>query len=572
MLVDLLFFVFVHITLLIPGYVVMRLCGLFRTNSSVEVCLGYVLGIVLYALGAVLIYAARVDPTIVRITLWALIISTVFIFILKGFYKSLWEVRFPIICLFGMSLLSLAFMGLSFSPKFSILPDPSPTANRNYTVLNVKVLNVAHTNANDNYIPYRQAQFFLNRSDPAKDSFIAEWGVTFFQRTPLMGAVSANYFNLLNTKPPIAYIWSNDGRDPSETYEKFQILAQIMNSLFIVPAFFLLSKIFNKRTASLTILLLIPSQFFLYNAFFTWPKSLVAFFILASWLLLFEKKIRYTVAAGIVAGISYLAHDLSVLYIGATLVYLLANRRIRDAILYITCIVAVALPWLFTSSIRYDKPSTFVYYPFAVDGIPQTTDGHAIISKFFSTPPFEIFMIRVKSLFYLLSPYQLIFSQGGQELTRRFWAAGLYSLPGALGLGLAIPAFISIFALFKRCWGIILLTLVPVLFLVLLNGWAPTDANAQGALHFAQASIVLWSGLGVYWMLERKWEYWPVFLYVLAVIQLVFFILYSYNFNVGRWINNVSDVILLATILFVLTCAGVVILQVIKGKKNWLTQ
>jgi len=73
-------------------------------------------------------------------------------------------------------------------------------------------------------------------------------------------------------------------------------------------------------------------------------------------------------------------------------------------------------------------------------------------------------------------------------------------------------------------------------------------------------------------MLERKWEYWPVFLYVLAVIQLVFFILYSYNFNVGRWINNVSDVILLATILFVLTCAGVVILQVIKGKKNWLTQ
>jgi len=212
--------------------------------------------------------------------------------------------RFIISCLMAASIFSLLFISLPFNAAKTVVPDPQPMAGRNYSSFNVKVLNVAHTQANDNYVPYRQAQFFINRSDPAKDSFIGEWGVTFFERTPLMGAVTANYFNLLGDRPPIDYTWSAKSSDPDHTYKKFQILAQILNSLLLIPGFFLLNRLFNRKTAYISVLFLIPSAYFLYNSFFTWPKSLVSFFVLTSWLLLLEKRPRLTILAGMVSGIA----------------------------------------------------------------------------------------------------------------------------------------------------------------------------------------------------------------------------------------------------------------------------
>ncbi len=326
-MVVVIYFFLVHFVLLIPGYALVYATKLLRDKPAIELCLAYVVSIVTLAGLAITGYAFDIPYHGLSWICWILIAFGVYYFIKQKLYLKLRRHLFPLLALGATSIFSLAFINLPLTGSWAQIPDPEYREGSNYETFSVKVLNVAQTVANDNYIPYRQAQFIVNRSDPAKDSFIDEWGVHFFQRTPLMGATTAQFFTLLGDTPPITYTWSADGSDPDRTYEKFQVIAHIMNALFVLPAFFILTKLFNRRTAQAALLFIVPSSFFLYNAFFSWPKSLVAFFILLSWLLLFEKRLRYVAIAGAVSGLAYLAHDLAILYIGASVVLLLYWRR-----------------------------------------------------------------------------------------------------------------------------------------------------------------------------------------------------------------------------------------------------
>ncbi len=565
-----LYFIFVQVSLLLPGYALVKKSRLFDDSPGVQLCLAYIFSLVVFSFFATLGYAFKVDVSITRYACWAVILSGILLFAKERYYKTLWELRFPLFCLLLMNIFSLMFISLNFNAPYKIIPDPSRQHARNYSVFDVKILNVAQTNANDNYIPYRQAQFFVNRSDPARDSFISEWGVTFFQRTPLMGAVVANYFNLLDDAPPSAYIWSVDAPDPAHTFIKFQIIAQILNGLFVLPAFFILIKLFNRKTALITSLFLVISQFFIYNAFFSWPKSLVAFFILTSWLLLIKRGSANTVLAGAVTGIAYLTHDLTSLYVGTSIVYLLCLRRFRDIGWFLLPCFVIAAPWLWLTSLKYHKTSSFIYYPFSVSGIPPVDQGGAVLHKFLKTSPLTIIYIRFKSLFYLLSPYQL-FSRGGQELSSRFWALGLYSVPGALGLGLLIPAYVSIVTLFKKTWPVAVFILMPVILFVLVTGWSLPEVDSEGALHFAEAAIVIWLGLAVKWLLGTNRQLLILLAYAVNALQFVFFLFYSYLFKEAAWLHSLREVIYLIVLLVILAGCGWLIHTVASGKKNWIT-
>lgn len=441
-------------------------------------------------------------------------------------------------------------MALPIHKSHTFIPDPTPVSGAHYDVLNVKVLNVAHTPANDNYIPYRQAQFFINRSDPAKDSFISEWGVSFFERTPLMGAVTANYLNLFPSHVPIGYAWNKDSLDPRHTYLQFQLLASILNSLYIVPAFYLLRLLFNKRTALVTCLFLIVSQFFLYNAIFSWPKSLVAFFVLTAWLLVLSKKTTAdAIVAGAVFGVAYLTHDLALLYLGATILYLLYTRRFADVALISIPPALLALCWLVVAK-HYAQPSSFMYYPLSIKGLPPV-DGKDVVHRFLHTNPFYILYIRLYNLFYLLTPYQLFASQIGQTIARRIWAVGLYSLPGATGLALIVPA---ILAFFKRLanWRLIIFIFGPFIGETLLIGWP----QGLGALHFAEASVVLLSGFAIHYLLQLADRRWLFAAFVGQVAILIYFILFSYDFPYSLWMHSIHAGEILATMSVVITFVG----------------
>lgn len=558
----LLYFLFVHIILLIPGYTIIKKLAIFKHNQGLILLTSYVTSILILAVGSIFYYILNLPLFLVQIIFIILIVATLVLFIKEKFYKDILDVSYPIAILVVMSFFSLILISLSQGNPRHIIPDPQQMDNRNYNVLNVKVLNLANTNANDNYIPYRQAQFIINRSDPARDSFIDEWGVHFFQRTPLMGAVTASFFIIQNDRPPIAYSWDLSAKDPSQTYLKFQIIAQILNSLFVIPAFYIFKKLFNLRTAIVGALFIAISQFYIYNSFFSWPKSFVAFFILLSWLLILEGKTKYVLYAGIASGIAYLTHDLAILYIGASSLVLIISRRFKDFLIFCISCFALMLPWVITSSYIYKKISTFYLYPFSIHGIPQAEKSKETIAEFFSTPITKIISIKIESLIFLLTPYQLIFKDTLQSYADRLWAVGIFSIPGGIGGGLIIPTAWGLFKKMRMKISILVFIFVPILLSVLFIGYP----KGLGALHFAEASIAIAIGVGTYFLVNLKYYFWLILAFTLNIFQLIYFTLFTYNFSIDIWTKTPTDIFKILFLLFIV-CLSYVFLLKLRDKK-----
>lgn len=566
MLLSLLYFCFVQISLLVPGYVLLRKTKIFKKQPGLELCMAYLATIVFFSFLATADYLFKLSPEFSRIICWLVIVAGVIEFFRARYYKNLSILRFPLLCMIAMSLFASLYMSLSFNGKVTFVPDPQYQQGSHYNVAAVKVINISQTRALDSYIPYRQAQFFVNRSNPAIDNFITEWGVGFFERTPLMGAVTANYFNLLNQKPPISFTWSQTNyQDPDNTYREFQVIANVLNTLFIIPAFYILTKFFNKKTATISCLFMVPSEFFLYNAVYSWPKSFVAFIILISWLLLLEKKTSYTILAGLAGGVAYLSHDLAILYIGGGALFLLYNKRYRDTLIYALLPLLFVIPWFILADFVYRRPSSFIYYPISTQGIPQPAKSKQIIHTFLHTSIFTLLKIRITSFIYLLSPYELLTSEGGEALFRRLWGFGLYSLPGSIGAGLMIPAYISVFKRIKG-WSFWLLILGPVLFETIFIGWP----KGLGILHFAEALVVLVTGIAIFYLLKLKSKWWLIGAYLVNTAQLALFVTYSYAFAVRVWLSHPIDIGILVMMAALVTLCGWLIYQSSLNKQNWL--
>jgi hypothetical protein len=562
----LLYFLFIQATLLIPGFAITNKFKKLFTRESFLLVFSYIIGILVLSIFVIFYYIFGFALEVVRLAIGIYFTLGFYFFFKNKLYKKLLSFRFPLLCLLFITILPTAFASLSYESSYKYIPDPEAFSQRNYDVYNVKILNLAQTQANDNYVPYRQAQFIVNRSDPGNDCFICEWGVHYFQRTPLMGTVTAGYFMLLGDRPPVDYLWSGTSDDPSHTYIKFQLIAHILNGIFIIPAYYLLLFIFNKRTAILSSAFLIISPFFMYNAVFSWPKSLVAFFVLAMWLLLYEHKTRFTVLAGFAGGLAFLTHDLAAFYIVGSVLFLIFKKRFRDTIILSATTAAFALPWLITSSLLYKKPSTFALYPFSLDGLPQPGTQKQVIEKFLNTSPIEIISIRFDTLFYLLSPYDLIYKNANQDMLRRFWATGLYSIPGSLGLWMIVPTLLgAIKKLVKLDYWILVLT--PILLSAAIVGWRGSRAIAS--LHFAQAVIVMLTGLAFAYLVKMKFKYkiWLIYLvFVLQIFNLGFLIFYSYPGIGLNWFITRGNILPLISIFII--CSSVLYIAFLAMKRK----
>lgn len=546
-----LYFFFVHFLLLIPAFGFLKYLKIFNNSLLKQVCLAYFCGIIFLGLTGAMLYGLNVSEIVIRSLLWGVAFIGTILFIKTRAWQDLLKNRLILIIFLLMSLLPTLILSLSSgTANQKFFPDPEYISTNNYKVLNVKVLNFAHTQANDNYIPYRQAQFFVNNSDPAKDSFISEWGVNFFQRTVLMGSVVSSFFTLFNDDPPIAYTWSAVGQDQDFTYAKFQIIAHILNSVLILPVFLLAARLFNNKTALITALFIGSSHFYLSNSIFSWPKSLTAFFILFSIILVFENKFSSTLLAGLSGGIAYMTHDLAIIFILTALFHMFLKKRYRDVLLYMVGSLPFPILWTYISSIIYHRQSTFIYYPFSINGLPQENNKHTIIKDFFHTNIFKILKIKWEGLFRLATPYQLLVAEQGKDWSTRLWAVGIYTIPGSLGLGLLPVGVYALVRGYKKIrWEVWLYMLFPVLLILLIFG----DPTILGSLHFSQSIVALTTATIIYILLGFKKYVSQLIISGLSIniMYSIFFVVYSYNFEIGRWFSNISDICNMFTIIFI---------------------
>lgn len=427
------------------------------------------------------------------------------------------------------------------------IPDPEYVNGSNYSVLNVKVLNLARTAANDNFVPYRQAQFFSNRISIQENPYLQpEWGVNFFFRTPLMGLVTSYHYSLTNTKPPYNYPWRELAFDTSRSYLKFQLLAQLLNGLLVLPGYLLLRKLFNKRVAFISAALFALNAFFISNSFFTWPKSFVAFFVLAAVYIVLNY--RNYLFAGIIIGFAYLAHDLAALYAAGLFFMALTEERYRlkHLVELVVPLLLFVLPWYYVSRIVYKQTSLFIYYPISIKGMPQRTDG--LLKEFLQTSPWEILRIKLQSLAFLVTPYQLIFERG--KLFDLFWGVSVFTVPGAMGIALAPFALLKIIEKWRKAWRTIMaIVVIPILVAVLMIGWP----KGLGAMHFAEASVLLLVGFGVAMLVSQK--LWLRYLILaLLVLQSGLFLFGNFDYQLNDLVNGMA---IIKLCLFMLSVVGI---------------
>lgn len=545
----LLYFIFVHFVLLVPAYGLLQKLGFFAKDSLMQLCMAYVLSICTLGGAGIGLYALDLPKKAIILGLYLFIFFGTFCFLQQKSWKTLMKNRFILLLFVIMSVIPTLVITLSTNPaNRSFIPDPDFKNSSNYNVLNVKVLNFARTNANDNYIPYRQAQFFVNNSDPVKDSFINEWGVSFFQRTVLMGSTVSSFYTILNDKPPIAHSWASTSQDPDKTYAKFQIIAHILNSLLILPAFLLIGKLFDKKTALLASIFIASSHFYMYNAIFSWPKSLTAFFILLSIYFLLDAKRSSIFLSGLLAGVAYFAHDLAIVFIGTSIVYLLLKSRFKDILFYLLAAVPIPAIWAYVSSVVYQKQSSFILYPFVVEGLPKTDDRQIIFREYFATSPWKILRIKLDGVLQFVSPYQLISSENGKVPSERLWALGIETIPGSMGIGMfALGGYALFSSLRKIKWEVWFFTLFPIFIVIILFG----DPRVLGSLHFSEPIIALLLASTIYLTLGLK-KYSERLLMIgfcLNIAYTLYFVAYSFDFEVGLWLGNLNDTLGL-TILF----------------------
>jgi hypothetical protein len=85
----------------------------------------------------------------------------------------------------------------------------------------------------------------------------------FASRTPLMNLNAAFFLSILG-----------------DNYSTFQIVASILNSTFLLPAYLLCRRMSGKRTAAMVTALLFLSPSIVHNTWYPWPKLFAAYFVL----------------------------------------------------------------------------------------------------------------------------------------------------------------------------------------------------------------------------------------------------------------------------------------------------
>lgn len=564
-----------HIVFLIPGLAIsakLRICK----NQFETIIVGYFFSAVIFGLTAFLWYITAISQNIFRTLIVAILL--VCFWTLRNFFVSLQK---PVIhlWLFFVSVTIITFLltTLPYKPLYTFFPDPIYRSDRNYAVPSVKILNLAKTPANDNYIPFRQAQFFVNRMNIKTESFIREWGVNFFYRTPLMGAISGSMLLLFDDKLPINYLWTADTIFDSNIYWHYQLITHLFNYLFIFPLFLIGKAYFGRRTAWITIYTLIINPYFLYNSFFSWPKSFVAFFVLSAWYFTIVKK-NYLLAALFMA-VGYYAHDLIFIYLLSWLLYLGCNWIVQvykkhwqistasrkqfinffSAGVICACII---IPWPATAKLLYQQQSLFLFYPFALHGLPF--EPRAVVTEFFHTSFITIVEIKLQTLWYLISPVEHDYISA-KDVTQYVWVLTLYSIYGAVGIVLGAFAYFGVYRLWKTMFSLITgVIILPIIVTTLMIGWP----KGLGALHFAEATVALLTLMAIQVLRQFSNRWLSFFVIITQFIQFWTVLLMVYGFQPISWSYSYSSVGIV-TILVLLTTSLVIVLpvQISKSKR-----
>ncbi len=289
LLLSVLIFAYCALIFLPPGFAISGVLKLQKYPASLELSISIGLGILaisgVYLLSYLLFQAMDIDLKYAAYPVLLLPIFSTPIALSRSTQFYWKEVSSPVIAIFLCYLLLVAISSF-------------PTGN--WRGISTETTMALTSLPIDAQIPFNFSRYLLEGIPPNSLEIVPGWSA--FDRGPLSAVTFSAIAASLELRDSSPWL----GQSP-QIYFPFPAILTLLNLFSILAVWTIAELHFGRKTAALSLLVLIPSQFFITSALLTWPKLLAAFFVLVSSVLGLTH--RNWILAGIFGGAAVMSHD-----------------------------------------------------------------------------------------------------------------------------------------------------------------------------------------------------------------------------------------------------------------------
>lgn len=318
-------------------------------------------------------------------------------------------------------LLYYLFVILSSAPPFGNFRDTSAELIRTLTGLPI-----------DNLIPFNFARYFVEEIPFSALEVVPTWDA--LSRGPLSGLGTAAVFTLLGVTESGHWLETSGG-----VFFVFQCFLIYLNALSLLLIMYFAGRFFGRSASAFSLMLLGSSYFYFVNVIFSWPKFLMAYFVVFALFSMFVVRGRRAgVAAGVFWGAAVLSHDMGWFYLFPAYVLLLLRASrchlleksgaglpdesfreiVTKLLLAAVLFVVVVSPWSVVKNLSYREPSRLFYlhlFCLKDKDLGAVTFFQALESYLQSNSLVEIAQVKLDNLLY---PFNLLHPLA--EVVRQF--------------------------------------------------------------------------------------------------------------------------------------------------------
>lgn len=431
------------------------------------------------------------------------------------------------------------FVSLPFSIPENLQDGPYVFKDKNST--HIKIQALTGNLPADNYIPYVFSQFLLQELSFEKNRPMLP-GQEVSNRTVLMGLNSAYFLSIFrmpevsknSTLGTFSYVGTNWpdvgtlGKD-NKSFSLFMTIAMLMNGLFLLAVYLLICRFFGHNKGFGIVLILMVFPYVINQVIFTWPKFLMAYFLISALYLVHKKSNPYLI--GLFLALSFHSHPSAVVYVGFIVLYWAATNlsfyKKNDYLELFKMLLASflsVLPWIIWTKFIVKIPSDLITQNLA-------TNDYSLKS---------LMKIRLENLYLLFTLGKIQFDYSAHN----FFDKMVFTFVGAIGVYFVIAYFYIIRYLKKYYKEVILLFLGPIIVLTLPWG----KVMGCFSILFAQPSMPIFFSFAVMFFLKYR-RISVVLLSIQVVISIYALWFGMYNISLQIVKNDMTSFLLILAML-----------------------
>jgi len=503
LIVQIIYLITFFLAFLIPGYALLTTKFFNKLLEIEKFVFSFGISFFMYAILALFSGFIFGDALhLINLTLFIIInfAGIYFLYQKKYLQKIDSETKQSISWLSACFLLFIMFLQLFITLPFA-MPDKlqdGPYVFKNKNNLHIQIQRLTGDLPSDNFVPYVFSQYLLRKISFTENRPMLP-GQEVSNRTVLMGLNSAFFlsvfrmpeiskthkigtFSYVGSRWPDVGLFGNDNK----SFSIFLTLGMILNATFLLAVYLLIGSIFGKNKGFGIMLILMIFPYTINQIIFTWPKFLMAYYLISAVYLVIKKSHLYVI--GLFLALAFHSHPSAMVYIGFIMLYWLMNnfkignkKTHMDFLKIASILIAIIVPWIIWTKLIIKISSDLISQN-------AVANDHRLIS---------LVKVRLDNLWLLFKPWQI---QGAISWADRLFKEMVFTFAGAIGIYF-IVTFFYLFRYSRRYfWEIALLFLGPVILLTMPWG----KIFGSFSILYCQPAIPLFIAFGVIFFSKYK--------------------------------------------------------------------